>query len=67
MMWMVSIAQWSGLGYAEATRKALDRNHWRQLIISDTAVVGLRYVVILTKVKNAKTFFLRMWNESDRY
>ena len=27
----------------------------------DTAVVGLRNVVILTKVKNTKTFFLRMW------
>ena len=38
--WMGNITEWSGYGYVEATRKAQDRNYWRQLIASDTAMDG---------------------------
>ena len=38
--WMGNITEWSGYGYVEATRKALDRNYWRQLITSDPAMDG---------------------------
>ena len=38
-MWMGNI-EWSGYGYVEATRKAQDRNYWRQLIASDPAMDG---------------------------
>ena len=38
--WMGNITEWSGYGYAEATRKAEDRNYWRQLIASDPAMDG---------------------------
>ena len=33
--WTGNITHWSGFGYVEATRKAQDRNYWRQLIASD--------------------------------
>ena len=38
--WMGNITEWSGYGYVEATRKAQDRNYWRQLIASDPAMDG---------------------------
>ena len=34
------MTEWSGYGYVEATRKAQDRNYWRQLITSDPAMDG---------------------------
>ena len=37
---MGNITEWSGYGYVEATRKAQDRNYWRQLIASDPAMDG---------------------------
>ena len=39
-MWMGNMTEWSGYGYVEATRKAQDRNYWRQLIASDPAIDG---------------------------
>ena len=38
--WMGNITEWSGYGYVEATRKAQERNYWRQLITSDPAMDG---------------------------
>ena len=38
--WMGSMTEWSGYGYVEATRKAQDRNYWRQHIASDPAMDG---------------------------
>ena len=38
--WMGNMTEWSGYGYGEATRKAQDRNYWRQLIASDPAMDG---------------------------
>ena len=38
--WMGNITEWSGYGHVEATRKALDRNYWRQLIATDPAMDG---------------------------
>ena len=38
--WMGNITEWSGYGCVEATRKAQDRNYWRQLIASDPAMDG---------------------------
>ena len=34
---MRNITEWSGYGYVEATRKAQDRDYWRQPIASDPA------------------------------
>ena len=39
-MWMGNITEWSGYGYVEATRKAQERNYWRQLIASEPAMDG---------------------------
>ena len=38
--WMGNITEWSGFDYVEATRKAQDRNYWRQLIESGPAQSG---------------------------
>ena len=38
--WMGNITESSGYGYVEATRKAQDRNYWRQLIASDPVMDG---------------------------
>ena len=38
--WMGNITEWSGYGYVEATRKAQDRNYWRQLIATHPAMDG---------------------------
>ena len=38
--WMGNMTESSGYGYVEATRKALDRNYWWQLIASDPAMDG---------------------------
>ena len=43
---MGNITEWSGYGYVEATRKAQDRNYWRQLIASDLAMDGERNRVV---------------------
>ena len=40
-MWMGNITEWSGFDYVEAaTKKAQNRNYWRQLIASDAAMDG---------------------------
>ena len=44
--WTGNITEWSGYGYVGATRKAQDRNYWRQLITSDPAMDGERNRVV---------------------
>ena len=39
-VWMGNTTEWSEFSYVEATRKAQDRNYWRQLIASDPAMDG---------------------------
>ena len=39
-MWLENITELSGYGYVEATRKAQDRNYWRQLIATHPAMDG---------------------------
>ncbi len=45
--WMGNITEWSGYGYVEATRKAQDRNYWRQLIAPDPAMYGAYNIVAM--------------------
>ena len=56
--WIGNITEWSGFGYVEATRKALDRNYWRQLITSDPAMDGEHNRVVR---------YMAMWRQQGRH